>query len=964
MKTKTTVLNGKPNAGKPHVRLEVGGSRIGNPRRGSLLCKNVVLQDKSIVRGIACALMMTLSFSSSGSEIALKSDWDLTQPIANDAAWVGGKQPGPEDVAVFSVGSGGNAANMVPLGADMSWRGIKIVNLPNTLYLGAGSTHAITLGDYGIQTLKGASNKPFYLNAPVVISVDQAWTNASGQAFRYYQDISGSGHLTYMSSGDTAFYSGAIGLPAGMTLYGTKSFYHNSKNFYFTCPVSVETNTAYYIALGSKVTYAFSDIFRSHVVTNDGYFATGRQTAVFTMSFSDGDAIVGSPHSFGLENRKAAYNSQGGNFSVGNTVMNMTGGLVSNNVVSLRGCEINLSGGKIYADVSVVSSPSNDVAGVFKQDLNVSGGQLVTPCLRLGHNNNPDVPTRLRVSGGEVSVGEALELGLAETDELPALASFEQTGGTVRLGGITLGSPNFGSSAALKQADVSISLVGGDLYVGAGGVTVNASRWTDTCNASFTLSGGTYHAAAAHTIGLPVTLMGDVTIDVPAGVVFKPRATFTGSGHLFKSGAGTLDLVGSTWPATVVPVSRAGTLVLGESVTDFPEVISSHEAVDARMTVEPDGVTELKGDSVTKGDGKCDGFVYSLVSKVYKSGTKPTLGAPINGHKTVSFDGTSDALILSGNSNMTWRAALGAFGVAVVLRATSGSGSAAETDWRKLGGIVSANRDDNRSSWGLRLDEDGHPVFGVAASGKDTDPSQLVRHPSSIFDGRPHVVVGYWTGNGGELAVSVDGVREAVPYQLAMTKFTSSGPNGMLGVGEEIDGTQRRYNPAGFELAEVRYFNTGLSADDQQKLGIDLAEKYDLEWAVPAASSVAVDAGAILDLGSSGLRLAAGQAISGQGTVTGGPLVFGDGSALGSGPLTVDSARFVADGAVTVVMPIDWPATEDTVVMRWTEAIHLGQNVAFTVLRGGQQVEARVKVDPVAKTLIAGPKPGLVLIVR
>ena len=37
MKTKTAVLSGKPYAGNPHVRFEVGGSRTGKPRRGSLL---------------------------------------------------------------------------------------------------------------------------------------------------------------------------------------------------------------------------------------------------------------------------------------------------------------------------------------------------------------------------------------------------------------------------------------------------------------------------------------------------------------------------------------------------------------------------------------------------------------------------------------------------------------------------------------------------------------------------------------------------------------------------------------------------------------------------------------------------------------------------------------------------------------------------------------------------------------
>ena len=44
--------NGKPYAGNPHVRFEVGGSRIGKPRRGSLLYKNtgfITIDPQSLV---------------------------------------------------------------------------------------------------------------------------------------------------------------------------------------------------------------------------------------------------------------------------------------------------------------------------------------------------------------------------------------------------------------------------------------------------------------------------------------------------------------------------------------------------------------------------------------------------------------------------------------------------------------------------------------------------------------------------------------------------------------------------------------------------------------------------------------------------------------------------------------------------------------------------------------------------
>ena len=37
MKTKTAVLNGKPDAGNPHVRFDEGEVASAKPRRGSLL---------------------------------------------------------------------------------------------------------------------------------------------------------------------------------------------------------------------------------------------------------------------------------------------------------------------------------------------------------------------------------------------------------------------------------------------------------------------------------------------------------------------------------------------------------------------------------------------------------------------------------------------------------------------------------------------------------------------------------------------------------------------------------------------------------------------------------------------------------------------------------------------------------------------------------------------------------------
>ena len=49
-----TALNGKPYAGNPHVRSEVGESRIGKPRRGSLLYNTVGKREFRLALAVAC----------------------------------------------------------------------------------------------------------------------------------------------------------------------------------------------------------------------------------------------------------------------------------------------------------------------------------------------------------------------------------------------------------------------------------------------------------------------------------------------------------------------------------------------------------------------------------------------------------------------------------------------------------------------------------------------------------------------------------------------------------------------------------------------------------------------------------------------------------------------------------------------------------------------------------------------
>ena len=74
MKIKTAVLNGKPDAGNPHVRFDEGEVPAAKPRRGSLLYKK--LSFAALV-----ALMVGAAFAASDAELAKLVAEDLARPV-------------------------------------------------------------------------------------------------------------------------------------------------------------------------------------------------------------------------------------------------------------------------------------------------------------------------------------------------------------------------------------------------------------------------------------------------------------------------------------------------------------------------------------------------------------------------------------------------------------------------------------------------------------------------------------------------------------------------------------------------------------------------------------------------------------------------------------------------------------------------------------------------------------------
>lgn len=108
----------------------------------------------------------------------------LPTPVANltdPLAWVGGVIPGANDIAVWNstVATAANTAS--PLGSDMTWDGIKVVNPAAAVVFNSGNT--LNLGD-NIGTTSGIdvnSTQNLTITAPLVLGGNQNWNVGTGR---------------------------------------------------------------------------------------------------------------------------------------------------------------------------------------------------------------------------------------------------------------------------------------------------------------------------------------------------------------------------------------------------------------------------------------------------------------------------------------------------------------------------------------------------------------------------------------------------------------------------------------------------------------------------------------------------------------------------------------------------------------------------------------------------------------
>jgi autotransporter-associated beta strand protein len=150
-------------------------------------------------RIFAVALLLCALVISANAKIIVNKGGN--QKLNNGKAWNGGKVPGAKDTAQWTT----NTAASTPLGGNLTWQGIQLLNTTGvTLNITGGQK--ITLGNLGIDM--STSGIDLTLGTAVALSVSQTWNVNAGRTLTDTGIVSGNGNLTKNGLG-TLILSGA-----------------------------------------------------------------------------------------------------------------------------------------------------------------------------------------------------------------------------------------------------------------------------------------------------------------------------------------------------------------------------------------------------------------------------------------------------------------------------------------------------------------------------------------------------------------------------------------------------------------------------------------------------------------------------------------------------------------------------------------------------------------------------------
>jgi len=837
---------------------------------------------------------------------------DNAEPLAEGASWEGGTVPGAGDIAVWDGETASSGGWNYGLGAGVTWGGLRVTNAVSMLTVtNDGAT--LSLGLDGINLASATNGYYCRLYAPVSVATDQVWKVTPPTVLYLWGPVSGDGALAVGDSsqkGHIVFYD-AVNLPKGLTVFGNAQMRTNAVAL---GPVNVASGGVLYVNKPDDTEW--SGTFATRVVTNDGQFVFGGALGVrlSQVTFKPGDVLVSPANSSTMRGRVTLYD---------NSVL-QDGGLLSNNWSYVNsGCFTQVQG-KTFVDYAMhigYSAPGNKKERLVC----AAGGTLDVRRFHVGVANAEDYPGVLDIVGGTVLASRAaswessgIELAAAQAVYDPGSSAspagrLSVSGGSLRTMQISFGSmmTDRGSSWNVTNGYARFDLRGGEVTVGAAGIGPSRA-WNRTGDSSagsswyaVNLSGGTLCAFASYT-NRAVTRLSDAdggitirasdTDGTPYDIIMAEP--LTGRGSLRKTGAGALHLEAAN--------TYTGRTVVAEGALHVADTsmwaVASGTTLPAPYAVwSADKLTGALGSSVTSWSSTNATWAFNatIASAINKSFNSPTLGLDLlNGHRVVSFNGVSNALAMTGNAPTPASGATN-LTVAVVARfGNAGIGGAGE--FRASAGMIGQTLQSvgNTSTnwWGLSYSAQGRAGAGIG--GLLPGVVSAWAAPRELHDGEPHVLIYVWQG-GSNVLMSVDGYAIAcvTPFLAPMTQSRI-----ILGSNENLLCFKG-------DMAEIQFYRSALTVEQQTVLALDLAQRYGVEIAGfcadgvqregPLASrEVHVEAGAAFHASATGTPIHAGQVYTGDGNVYGTLRVATNG-VIACGPaeaLTLENLAFGPGG--------------------------------------------------------------------
>lgn len=497
------------------------------------------------------------------------NDW------TNGANW---QQGTPDNDGTASVRFTDSNAPFPNLNVNYSISGVRFFfnNHPTSYVIGSSNGSVLTLGSFGLQVDGPLAPQAF--GCAVKLGVNQNWIlNGSGGTDKRSPDTSND--LTFGAGLNLNGQTLGIYAYSNSTLHGIIS---GSGNLSF--------ELGYRLTLDGASTYTgYTSIDSLLILTNNSLLSTTSELRFVSIlselnlssSGEFGKTVYISPGSIGtLAVPSGETLTLSGLLNLGNAATFAVGSYNAGTIAAnftLQGSsqpssfQINVDGGtlrdingtlRLYtvlstAGVKVSSGATYDVNGFGLKTNNLQGGGTLT---------SPTTAT-VTASAGSFSgaIGGAIALTKSDAGTLVLSGNNTYSGGTTISGG-TLQIGNGGAGGSLGTGNVAnnASLVFnrsddftlGGVISGSGSVTQSGAGAT-TLTATNTYSGGTTVTAGTLVASNNGKALSNGTVDIGAGGivqlsntntgadVFQAANTFTGTGSLFKRGAGTVQLGGN-----------------------------------------------------------------------------------------------------------------------------------------------------------------------------------------------------------------------------------------------------------------------------------------------------------------------------------------------------------------------------------------------------------------------------------